>query len=318
MSNDWDDKPIGYKQPPVWTRFAKGKSGNPRGRPKKPKPGTQPTLVGSSELDDALRKQRNRLVKVNGGDGPQDVPMFDVLLGSMAARAAKGDVHAQKAMWGYWRELELRDEARKQAEAERQEKIFKYMVHRKAEQAKTWAQAERTGAEPDAPWPHPDDVIVNHDTKTWRIRGPFDKDDVPFFEYLRAKRDANISSLALKIRTNKSNQDVFFAVWVTYDVQLPKRWQNYDRAEAILFGLLLKPLRELRALNDQHEEHVGQLRKKFEKPWDKETYRTVNAVMKPLLKQYGYRSLAQFEKAYELHGDAAPMNRRQLEYENSK
>ncbi|MHA1553609.1 MAG: DUF5681 domain-containing protein [Alphaproteobacteria bacterium] len=30
-----DDCPIGYKQPPVHSRFQKGQSGNPRGRPKK-------------------------------------------------------------------------------------------------------------------------------------------------------------------------------------------------------------------------------------------------------------------------------------------
>jgi hypothetical protein len=30
-----DDNPVGYKKPPVQTRFQKGQSGNPRGRPKK-------------------------------------------------------------------------------------------------------------------------------------------------------------------------------------------------------------------------------------------------------------------------------------------
>jgi hypothetical protein len=30
-----DDSPVGYKKPPVQTRFRKGQSGNPRGRPKK-------------------------------------------------------------------------------------------------------------------------------------------------------------------------------------------------------------------------------------------------------------------------------------------
>jgi Family of unknown function (DUF5681) len=30
-----DDSPIGYKRPPVHSRFQKGQSGNPRGRPKK-------------------------------------------------------------------------------------------------------------------------------------------------------------------------------------------------------------------------------------------------------------------------------------------
>jgi len=33
-SNEWEHGPVGYRQPPRSARFAKGQSGNPRGRPK--------------------------------------------------------------------------------------------------------------------------------------------------------------------------------------------------------------------------------------------------------------------------------------------
>ena len=310
MSNDWDDKPLGYKQPPVWARFQKGRSGNPRGRPKKPKPVTQPTPVGSSQLDDALRAEKYRLVKVNSSGGPQNLSMYEVVVRSLAACAAKGDVHAQKSIWRLWHDLEQRDRDRKQTEDEREAKVFQLVLNLKADQAKKWAQAEGNGAEPDAPWPHPDDLIVNHGLKKWRLRGPYDEEGVPFYEYLRAERDATIASLALKSRKSKSDTTLLFTIWLTYDIQLPKRWQNFDRGEVILFWLDLKPLRELRALNSRHAENVAQLRKTFQKPWDKETYRTANAVMKPLLKHYGYRSLAELERHYEIHGDV-PLRKKQ-------
>ena len=35
MSKTEDEKPVGYKSPPAWTRFKPGQSGNPSGRPKK-------------------------------------------------------------------------------------------------------------------------------------------------------------------------------------------------------------------------------------------------------------------------------------------
>jgi hypothetical protein len=35
MANDGDDAPVGYGRPPVGRRFEKGRSGNPRGRPRK-------------------------------------------------------------------------------------------------------------------------------------------------------------------------------------------------------------------------------------------------------------------------------------------
>jgi hypothetical protein len=36
MSETWDiaEKPVGYKKPPAATRFVKGRSGNPSGRPR--------------------------------------------------------------------------------------------------------------------------------------------------------------------------------------------------------------------------------------------------------------------------------------------
>ena len=37
MSNTEDEKSVGYKSPPAWTRFKPGHSGNPSGRPKKAK-----------------------------------------------------------------------------------------------------------------------------------------------------------------------------------------------------------------------------------------------------------------------------------------
>jgi hypothetical protein len=100
MSANWDDKPVGYKEPPKWTQFQKGRSGNPRGRPKKAKPAGTPAPAGSSLLDDALREERDRMVTVSLMSGSQDIRMYDAVIRKMAACAAKGDVHAQKAILG--------------------------------------------------------------------------------------------------------------------------------------------------------------------------------------------------------------------------
>lgn len=37
--------------------------------------------------------------------------------------------------------------------------------------------------------------------------------------------------------------------------------------------------------------------------WDTESYKVANSIMKPLLKQKGYRSLAEFEHAFEQDGE---------------
>ena len=51
MTNDGDNYEVGYRRPPKHTRFKKGQSGNPKGRPKKSK--NLETLV-QQELDTGI------------------------------------------------------------------------------------------------------------------------------------------------------------------------------------------------------------------------------------------------------------------------
>jgi len=304
MSADWDDEPVGYKAPPRWTQFQKGRSGNPRGRPKKAKSVKAVAPEGSSLLDDALREERDRLVKVSLAGGSREIRMYEAIVRKLAALAAHGDTHAVKLIMGHWSGLELRDAARKLAQEELDERIFKSVVALKAQQEKNWAAIEKTGESPAHPSPHPDDIILDHSAKRWRVRGPIDGEDVPYYEYCRAERDSMLVAAALALNTNKPSYPVFYVCYLFWDTRLPKRWQVRDPSDAELLVLALRSAKELRTLRDQYTARADQLRpKSFGQP-DKETYRVVNSAMKPLLNHYGFRSLAQFERAYELQGDA--------------
>lgn len=74
---------VGYARPPEVTRFQKGQSGNPKGRPKGAK-GVR-TLVNTS-LDEIIR------VAENGR--PRDMRKRQAILLAMIAKAIKGDVRA--------------------------------------------------------------------------------------------------------------------------------------------------------------------------------------------------------------------------------
>lgn len=65
------------------------------------------------------------------------------------------------------------------------------------------------------------------------------------------------------------------------------------------------PIRKLRALVDQRREHSEHLKliAGISDGRDKETYKIVNSIMKPLLNRQGYSSLAEFEHAFETHGE---------------
>jgi Family of unknown function (DUF5681) len=86
------DREVGYGRPPKASRFAPGKSGNPRGRPK----GSRP--VGA--ILDGIMSQK---VTVSEGGRTRRVSRLEVMLLRLANDAARGDARVTKLL------LELKD-----------------------------------------------------------------------------------------------------------------------------------------------------------------------------------------------------------------
>lgn len=75
---------VGYGKPPEHSRFKKGKSGNPKGRPPRPKP--------ANDMRAMLERVANEEVEING----RAMSMAEVELRSIQRKAAKGDVAASR------------------------------------------------------------------------------------------------------------------------------------------------------------------------------------------------------------------------------
>jgi hypothetical protein len=78
---------VGYGKPPKATRFKKGKSGNPRGRPK-----------GSLNLATDLTAELGENITIREDGRPRKVSKQRALVKSLMAKALQGDVRAMTSL----------------------------------------------------------------------------------------------------------------------------------------------------------------------------------------------------------------------------
>ena len=87
MSQDLPDDQVGYGRPPRHTRFRKGRSGNPKGRPK-----------GSRSPDDIKRSVYNRKATIVVDGKERKVTEYEAAVIAQSAKARAGNLAAFKKM----------------------------------------------------------------------------------------------------------------------------------------------------------------------------------------------------------------------------
>ncbi len=78
---------VGYGRPPKETRFRPGRSGNPRGRPKKPK-----------SIRERFARELERKIPVREGEKVRKIPKIDLWVRSIIASAIKGSHQASRIL----------------------------------------------------------------------------------------------------------------------------------------------------------------------------------------------------------------------------
>lgn len=169
---------VGYRKPPRNTRFKKGQSGNPKGRPKGSR--NMPPEA-TRTLRQLLVHEAYRDVTIQDRDGPVSMSVAQAAIRSMGIKAAKGSVTAQKLFLSSLSAVE-------QEKAREQEELFAAVSDYKRQKLSYIEDCKRAGREPGELLPHPDDIELDMRSGRVIFHGPIDETDKTVWDELWARK----------------------------------------------------------------------------------------------------------------------------------
>jgi hypothetical protein len=90
LMHEDEDYEVGYGKPPKASQFKPGQSGNPKGRPRKPK-----------DFDGILDRELSQTIRITDGGESKTMTKREVLVKTLINAALKGERAALKLVLGY-------------------------------------------------------------------------------------------------------------------------------------------------------------------------------------------------------------------------
>ena len=190
---------VGYRKPPLGTRFRKGVSGNPRGRPKgvthKPRAWHEETMKA------IVTEEAYRMISLRDGARDIKLPVIQAIIRGIALNAAKGNHRSQRQFAALLEQIETDSRVK-------YDEYRKTVIDYKCDWEKELQRRKRLGVVLPDPMPHPDDILVDFKTGTIQMKGPMCKEEIPEWEWLRARKEESRSEIRYceAMLKKKSNQ----------------------------------------------------------------------------------------------------------------
>lgn len=195
MSDGHDDAPppqagVGYGRPPAEHKFKPGKSGNPRGRPRKAQPAKIETGFGMAAINSMIVAEAYRPVTIREGEKTLELPAIQAVLRSMGVSAMKGNRFAQKALTEIVQKVEQENwESRRQH--------FEAMCEFKWKWQEEFERLDALGQPRPNIVPHPEDIVIDVKRGTAHVAGPFTEEDKVEWDRILECRDEMIDEIVM-------------------------------------------------------------------------------------------------------------------------
>lgn len=225
--NDSRNYEVGYRKPPTATRFAKGRSGNPNGRPRKSK--KQKFSLSDVPSDMFLVDEALRPITVRENGRTSEMPAAQVIMRSQVAKGIGGNRLSAKFVYEHMT-------AAKEKKIDWIVKNYVHLATLKREGEKLIADCAKNNRPIPNIIPHPDDIVLRPATYEAFVDGPETPEDVHFFEYSVAWREhcllrsahAENTGIGPKIGDGESQICTYIYYAHCLDRSLPKRmrWKH--------------------------------------------------------------------------------------------
>ncbi len=214
---------VGYGKPPTEHRFAKGRSGNPKGRPAR-SPANQakntvpklPHGAGKFIIQEAYRP-----VTIREGDATIELPAIQAAMRALTIAAMKGSRLSQKVLAELVKEAEAKHRADTEAEMEAAlEYKQRWTDHLQQLRARGLPEPELV--------PHPDDIMIDFRNGGAQVRGPLTDDDKEQHDMKVARRNDAQAEVSEYAKLHRRARD-------------PKRkqmWLEWWLAEQLIFDMI--------------------------------------------------------------------------------